>query len=152
MTALMMTMMQTSSESQKHDKDAVYSNAVLYQLMNALNSETISNDLRSLKAYLEKQMDREISDTELYEYVTAIVYTYNVTVNAYSTDANGEYVKADMSSLFTSLMGSMMGSSDFASSLSGMSSMSNSGMQLWEQMLAPAPSEDSGPAGRSHDR
>ena len=104
MTALMMTMMQTSSESQKHDKDAVYSNAVLYQLMNALNSETISNDLRSLKAYLEKQMDREISDTELYEYVTAIVYTYNVTINAYSTDANGEYVKADMSSLFTSLM------------------------------------------------
>jgi len=144
MTALMMTMMQTSSESQKHDKDAVYSNAVLYQLMNALNSETISNDLRSLKAYLEKQMDREISDTELYEYVTAIVYTYNVTVNAYSTDAKGEYVKADMSSLFTSLMGSMMGSSDFASSLSGMSSMQNSGMQLWEQMLAPAPSEDSG--------
>ena len=143
MTSLILSMMQATEKSEEHGHDAVYSNAVLYELMNTLNSESISNDLKSFKAYLEEQMDKELSDTELYNYVTAIVYTYAVNVNAYATDPNGEFVKSDMSSLFASLLGSMAGNSDLASSFSGMSSMQSSGFVLWEQMLAPTKQEKS---------
>ncbi len=141
MTSLMLSLMSATEKSNEHPHDAVYSNAVLYELMNTLNSESIENDLRSFKTYLEEQMDRELSDTELYNYVTAIVYTYGVTMNAYATNSKGEFVKSDISSLFSSLLGTMAGNSDFASSLSGMSTMTNTGMNLWEQMLAPAKNE-----------
>ena len=141
MGALMLSMMNAREESKEHGKDAVYSNAVLYHLMNTMNNESITNDLASLKAHLEKEMDREVSESELYEYVRAIVYTYNVTMNAYATDADGKYVKSDVMALFTSLMGDMMGDSSMASSMSSMSSLTSSSFALWEQLLAPSPND-----------
>lgn len=144
LSSLMLSMMQVSAESEEHEKDAIYSNPIFYELMNTINNEAIANDLKSFKAFLEKETDKELSTTELYKYVTAIVYSYNVTINAYATDPNGNYVKSDINALFASLMGNMAGSSDLASSFEGMSSMQSSTFQLWSQMLAPQSGEDSG--------
>ncbi len=141
LSSLMLSMMQVSAESEKHEKDAIYSNPVLYQLMNTINNEAISNDLKSFKEFLEKEMDKELSTTELYEYVTAIVYRYNVSINAYATDPDGEYIKSDINSLFSSIMGNMAGSQDLSSSFEGMSAMQSSAFQLWDQMLAPSKGE-----------
>lgn len=144
LTSLMMSMMQVSAEREKHEKDAVYSNPVFYQLMNTINDEAISNDLKSFKSFLEKEMDEEVSTTDLYKYVTAIVYGYNVSINAYATDPDGDYIKSDVNALFASLMGNMSGNSDLSSSFEGMSAMQSSAFRLWDQMLAPRGTDKEG--------
>lgn len=137
LSSLMLSIMQASAENE-HSNDAVYSNPIFYQLMNTINSDTISNDLQSLKLYLEQQMNRNVSTTELYNYVTAIAYEYDVNINAYATDTNGDYVKADVNALLTSLMGNMTGNSGLATSFENMSTMQSSQFKIWDQMLPPS--------------
>jgi len=134
LTSLMTSLMTLRGDSDEHEKDAVYSMAIMYKLMNTLNNETISNDLKSFKAFLDGEMDESVSEYDLYKYVSAIVYTYNVNINAYATDPDGNYVKSDIMSLFRSSMGSVASSSAYTLANSSYTS-------VWEQMLAPSDSK-----------
>ena len=109
----------------KEDRTAVYGNPVMYKMMKAmLNAEVSTNNLEKFKLYLEQHQD------ELNEYTTAIQYGYDIKLNIYATDPNGEYAKAD----FMDLMSGVMEGGSMSMGISSM--MENSGgMTVWQELL-----------------
>ena len=109
----------------KEDRTAVYGNPVMYKMMKAmLNAEVSTNNLEKFKVYLDEHSE------ELSNYTTAIQYGYNIKLNIYSTDPNGEYAKADFIDL-------MSGVFEGGSMSLGISSMmeSSGGMNVWQELL-----------------
>ena len=53
LSSLLVSFMNIHEDSSEHEKDAVYSSASMYKLMNTLNSQTVTNDLKSFKTFLE---------------------------------------------------------------------------------------------------
>ena len=107
------------------DRDAVYGNPIMYKMMKSmLNAEVTTNNLEKLKVYLDKNKD------ELSQYSSAVQYGYDIKLNVYATDPNGEYAKADFIDLMNGIIegGSMM---------SGISSVLESagGMTVWQELL-----------------
>ena len=129
MSSMVSSMMGVRSENDesRHDNDAVYSSTIMYELMNSLMSaETEKNDLAAFKKYLE-------SDSELSEYISAVQYGYDLDLNIYSKDGNGDIVKADVTQLLETVMSEMYGG-DYSSYFSSFGSM-YSRMDVWEEML-----------------
>ncbi|MBE6130818.1 MAG: ABC transporter ATP-binding protein/permease [Erysipelotrichaceae bacterium] len=130
MSALISSLMGVDTEEPadgiaKEDRTAVYGNPVMYKMMKAmLNAEVSTNNLEKFKVYLDEH-NKELSD-----YTTAIQYGYNIKLNIYSTDPNGEYAKADFMDL-------MSGVFEGGSMSMGLSSMmdDSSGMTVWQELL-----------------
>ena len=60
LTALMESFMNVGKGETTHDKDAIYKDQVIAELVNALaKTETSENDLKSFKIYLENQLKKE---------------------------------------------------------------------------------------------
>ena len=109
----------------KEDRTAVYGNPVMYKMMKAmLNAEVSTNNLEKFKVYLDEHSE------ELSNYTTAIQYGYNIKLNIYSTDPNGQYAKADFMDLMTGVF-------EGGSMSLGISSMmeSSGGMTVWQELL-----------------
>ena len=125
MTALMTSLMGLQPEgSEPHGKDAVYANPIMFRMMKTMiNAETKKNNLEKFKVYLDNNKD------ELDKYITAIKYGYDIDLNIYATDTNGNYSKSD----FMDLMNEMMGGSGFSSAYTSyFSSMGT--MTVWEEL------------------
>ncbi len=138
LSSMMNTMMETTQQSAetKHDKDAVYSNPILFDLIHGMTSaEVKKNDLKPFKEWLE---DSESNGLE--EHVAGIHYTYDIDLNMYVKDPNGEYTKADIAEIFESLMGNTSSSS----SSSSMMTMSNSfsSFDVWCELIPGTPKDD----------
>lgn len=128
-----------------HEKDAVYSNNVMLELMDAMtNTEITTNNLRDFKEFL----DREQSDdakTDLKNHVTAIQYSYNLPLNMYAEDPDGKIVKSDAMDIMRSMSSGIIGDdaqSSADSVYSGMmsampqSSSSEGSITVWQEMLS----------------
>ena len=95
MSALISSLMggngETDDSTVPENRDgSVYGNPIMYKMMKSmLNAEVSTNNLEKLKAYFEQHKD------ELAQYSTAIQYGYDIKLNVYATDPNGEYAKAD---------------------------------------------------------
>lgn len=131
MSALIENLMGNTTASTGQDntitdeRDAVYGNPVMYKMMmSILNTETKTNNLEKLKAYLDQNKE------ELAQYSTAIQYGYNIKLNVYATDSNGEYAKAD----FADLMSGVMEGGAMMSSISSFME-SSGGMTVWQELL-----------------
>ena len=107
------------------DRNAVYGNPIMYKMMKSLlNADTSTNNLEKLKLYFEEHKD------ELAQYSTAIQYGYDIKLNVYTSDPNGEYVKAD----FVDLMNSVMEGGSMMSSISSLME-SMGGTTVWQELL-----------------
>lgn len=73
----LMEIFMTKTEK-NHNDDNIYANEELVEMLNKFNLSSSSNDLKSLKKYIEGDGKKELS-----EYVSAIQYSYNMNVNAY---------------------------------------------------------------------
>lgn len=147
---LMATFMETAQSSFSHENDAVYSKPVVYDMLNAMNNlETTKNDLKAFKAYLESKQAE--ADSELAQAISGIQYTYDLDMEVYTKNADGDIVVSDAQELMQEMMAEMMGMDrdnmanmmSMAESSPMMSMMSagnsGSGMNLWQEML---PGED----------
>ena len=146
MGSIITSLMGANEDGLKHKRDKVYPNTVMYELMNALNSaETVENNLKPFKKYLE-------SNDEVQEAVSALQYSYDLDMNIYVKDADGNIILSDVAPIINKVMGideneeedeeeeEESGSSiqDFTSTM-----MSNfterspmmAGMEVWEEML-----------------
>ncbi len=147
-TTLMQTFMGVADEnSTEHDKDKVYSQSVMVDMITALNNmEDKENDLKSFKSYIERQMKQEGETSELYNALSGVQYTYDFDLLVYTKDENGDIVYSDTQELLQKALaenldldmnammnaGETMGfSMDSASSMS----MMGSGTKLWNEML-----------------
>lgn len=147
MSSLMTTLMGINSENaeEKHDKDAVYGNTIMYELMNAMTStEVQENNLSDLKVFLDEQMSK---DSKLSQNASNIQYTYNLPMNLYTKDSDGKIIKSDVMSLMSQMRAGVIGEEAEASVSQSMDSMfSSSGVSstqsqfvVWQEML---PGED----------
>ncbi len=131
MSTMVTTMMgerQKKSEAQ-HDADRIYASTVMYELMNSLNAaDTETNNLKLFKQYLDDP------ESEIHENLTAIQYSYDLSMPIYTTDDDGNIVKADVMELLQNVMSSMYGG-DYSALFSRFGSYYTM-MDVWEEMLA----------------
>ncbi|MBR5261266.1 MAG: ABC transporter ATP-binding protein/permease [Oscillospiraceae bacterium] len=135
MSALVTSMMGTPYEidgenAQPHELDAVYSNTILYDLLNNLMSmETSTNNLKAFKEYLQ-------NNEEIKQYISSVQYSYDLDMNIYAKDADGKIFKSDITTLMQEAMSSMYGG-DYSSFFASSYGDAYSQMEVWEEMLPP---------------
>ncbi len=117
------------------EDDKLYSNTMVYDMFNSMNSAAKQiNNMKDFKTFLE-------NDEEIAERSTAIAYTYDIPMNIYTEDPNGEILKVDFMDLYTDAFD--MGNSDMVTTMMGSSmasaEMSMMGLNVMEEML---PNED----------
>ena len=138
MSSMVSTLMGVNSadeEGEAHELDAVYSNTIMYDLMNSLMStETQKNNLRDFKAYIEG------ADAPLGEHVSAVQYSYDLGTEMYAQDTDGKIFVSDITELMQTAMGSLYGG-DYSSYFEQFGS-AYSAMDVWEEMLAPQNGEE----------
>ncbi|MBR6645749.1 MAG: ABC transporter ATP-binding protein/permease [Clostridia bacterium] len=138
---IMTTFLGTAQAAEKHENDAVYQKAMMYDMINALNNmEASENDLASFKKYIEKQKKDE--ESKLYKSLSGVQYSYGLDMLVYTKSADGEIIRSDSQAIFQDLMAEMFGMD--MSSMMGMASgggfmsMSSSNMSsptMWQQLL-----------------
>ena len=98
-----------------HDMDKIYSNVVLYELINSLsNTEVVKNNLVDFKTYLDKNLSNKA--------ITSIVYNYDMDLHIYKNDSN-KVTQLNPSSLMSGLQG-----------LTSLSSVGIS-MDVWSEIM-----------------
>lgn len=143
MTELMTSLMGVHAQSDEnaHDKDAVYGNTIMYDMMNTMtNAEIETNNLRDFKVFLDEHM---AGDTPLNENVSNIQYTYDLPMNLYTKDVDGNIVKSDVMTLMSRMRAGIIGEDAEESVNASMNNMlSSSGMSgtsnqfvVWQEML-----------------
>ena len=145
MTTLMETFMNITADSTSHDKDAVYEKSALYDMIKAMNSvDESKNDLKAFKEHL----DQKVADSNevLSEAVNGIQYSYDLDMQIYTENIDGEILHSDYQKIITDLMLKYVGVDMSAlSNLGGASpmfSMSSMGSRLWQELL---PGKDGAP-------
>ena len=116
----------------KEDRTQVYGNPIMYKMMKTMiNAEVSTNNLEKFKVYLDSRSD------ELNNYSSAIQYGYNIKLNVYSTDPNGDYAKAD----FMDLMSDVFESGSMYSGISSLFESAGS-MNVWQELLTDPKSQE----------
>ena len=147
MTAMLESFMSEGSEFE-HEKDAIYKDPVIADMVNALSKvEASENDLKAFKTYLETELAKEKSD--LKTAVSGVQYTYALSPIVYTKNADGEIIKSDTNQLMMEMIGDFMvqistgesGAGDMSGMMSGTSGMSSAmmssmmGLQMWQELL-----------------
>ena len=100
--AMISLMTGESTNKQEHDKDKVYSNNVMTQMITMMSAGTKINDLKSFKQYLETD------ESKIKEYANAVQYDYGIDLNVYKADTSDGVVQVNPSTMFDNIgMGSM---------------------------------------------
>ena len=154
LTTLMETFLGKAETGGNHENDAVYQKAMMYNMLNSLNSmEADANDLTAFKAYLEEERTSDREDAPLRDAVSGIQYTYDTDLLVYTKSVDGTILHSDAQALMQDLlveyfgmnMSSMldMQESMLGSGSNALSSLSPMGSQvLWQEML---PGDDGEP-------
>ena len=123
---------QDEGDGEQHDLDAVYSNNIMSEMMNAMAAEIQSNDIAAFLAYIE-------GDNELSQHISSISYDYDLGMSIYAKDTDGKVFKSDVTELLQTCMSELYGG-DYSSYFERFGS-AYSAMETWEQMLPPQDSE-----------
>ena len=152
LTSLIQTFMNLNTETGDHDKDAVYERPAVQELVSAINNlDVAQNDLKSFKTYLEGQLADP--ESALSGALSGIQYSYNISPQIYTKNADGEIIHSDTTEMMQQLLISMMGTgaadaswmtgssgttsgSTSATDMTSMSSMMGGGMMTpWQELL-----------------
>lgn len=155
LTSLMQTFMNVSNNDVEHENDKVYKKTAIYDMVTAMNSlESNENDLNAFKKYLEEEYKESKEGSErkesLKDALTGVQYSYNLDLNTYTKNSDGDIIKSDTRELLQDLMSEHMGTEGMASStvrvpsaLSGLQNSMTSNMPsggvinttLWQEIL-----------------
>ncbi len=130
----MMTMMtammgaQAETTNFRHEKDAVYSSAVLYNMVNSIfSSGGESNNLTAFRAYLEDE------NSEIRPYISSVQYSYDVDLTPYAEDVNGYIGRTDAAQILQTAMSAAFGG-DYSSYFATYGQMYST-LNVWQEML-----------------
>jgi len=141
MTTLLSTFIGKAQSISEHDDDAVYQKAMIYEMMNSMNSlETQQNDLKAFKEYIETQ--RADENSKLHTALSGVQYTYDLDLMIYTRNVDGDIIRSDRQTLMTEIMKKYAGF-DMSSLLAlrkqtvmgSSSSFMESSMALWKELL-----------------
>ena len=130
MTGMMSSLMGVQAEAleNRHEKDAVYSSTIMYDMMNSLiSADKQVNNLTAFKEYLEQE------NSEISRYVSSVQYAYDFDMNLYAQDSEGGIVKTDIVQLLQDTMSQVYGGdySSFFATYGSMYAMAN----VWQEIL-----------------
>ena len=141
LSSLMGTFMGMSDSGElTHERDKVYSQTALADMVNALNNiDSTENDLKSFKTYLEEELKK---DGPLKEAVSGVQYTYGLNLQVYTENVDGKIIVSDTEKMLQDVLkehmnmdlSAMMSMRD--NMMSSMSSGAMAGMSLWSEMLS----------------
>ena len=112
----------------QHEKDGVYSSTILYDMMNSMVSADINrNNLRKFQEYVEDE------NSEIAPYLSSVQYAYNMDMNLYAKDVDGNILKTDVVEMLKKAMSAMYGGdfSSFFDNYGQYYSVAN----VWQEML-----------------
>ena len=130
MTSMMTSLMgvQAEAEENQHEKDAVYSSTILYDMMNSMvSAEKQTNNLKPFKRYLEE-------NAEMASHISSVQYSYDLDMNIFARDSDDNIVKTDITELLQSAMSATFGG-DYSSYFSTFGSAYTM-MNAWQEMLS----------------
>ncbi len=130
MTSLMTSLMgvRADNNGSRHEKDAVYSSSVMYDMVNSLVAADMeTNNLKAFKEYIEDE------NSEIGQYISSVQYSYNVDIMPYAEDRNGHVAKTDATEVMQSAMAAAFGG-DYSGYFSTYGQMF-SNMDVWIEML-----------------
>ena len=134
MTSMLTSLMGVSDEEDSgapREEDRVYVSNVMYDMMDSMmNAETVTNNLKAFKGYLEEG-GGGITD------LAQVYYGYDFQFDIYNKDPDGKVVKSDVMSAMETAMGSLYGG-DYTDYFNSMGSMYES-FDVWQELL---PGED----------
>lgn len=130
-TELMKNVMGVKEKKKEHKRDKVYSSSALYDMLNAYSTAGKDyNNLAKFKEYIESDKNN------FGENLTAVQYGYDLPLNIYTKNIDGDIVKSDINELMQELYG--MSNEEIENSVSQLSNSafsSFSNMQVWEELL-----------------
>ncbi|MGI6167687.1 MAG: ATP-binding cassette domain-containing protein [Eubacteriales bacterium] len=139
-TSLLSTFMGKARSISEHENDAIYQKAMLYEMMNAVNSlEAIKNDLKSFKEYIENE--RADEESRLHAALAGVQYTYDAEMTIYTKNIDGTIIRSDTEALTLELMKKYFGVDMYSMlalrewSVMDSSSMMTSSMKLWKELI-----------------
>ncbi|MFT4143003.1 MAG: ABC transporter ATP-binding protein/permease [Mobilitalea sp.] len=124
MTSLLSSMSDNADRKGDHELDKVYSNTIMFDMMNTMLAEIQTNNLEAFKQHLEDP-ENEISD-----HISAVKYGYNLDLNVYLSDTSKGVQQINPSKLFDAMYGGGNSSMN-----SPMSSMFSTGLEVWSELL-----------------
>ena len=130
MTSMMTSLMgvQAEAEEHQHEKDAVYSNTILYNMMNSMvSAEKQTNNLKAFKSYIDS------AGAEISSRISSIQYSYDMDMNIYAEDSDGELVKTDVTELMQRAMSETFGG-DYSTYFATFGA-AYSVLDAWQEML-----------------
>ncbi len=138
MTALLESLASSTgadgTPTNKHELDKIYANVVFYNMMNSLiNAETITNNLKDFKLFLDNNLSNEA--------ISSIRYGYDMELNIYSSDLS-TIRKLNPSDFMNAITGGTSGDTSGGTGSGSTGSSSSSSMismgsfKIWEEMLA----------------
>ena len=102
----MLTIMAENNEKKEHDKNKVYSNDIMVDMISSMSREVRTNNLLDFKKYLEENKE------ELGEYSNDIKYSYNLDLQIYSSDTKNGIIKLNPNTVMSSLNMGITGNSN----------------------------------------
>ena len=133
MTALMTSMMGARAEANAvvKEENRVYANTVMNDMLNSINSaEVQTNNLKPFRAWLEAD------GSPIRAHTSAIQYSYDLNMEVYAKDPNGEIVKSDVMELMQRSLASVYGEGASSLASATMGSMSGfSTIPVWQELL-----------------
>ena len=130
MSAMLTSMMGSSSggEGEERDPEKIYSNIVMYELMNTfISAETKKNNLGAFREYMD-------AHPEIFnEHTSALQFLFDTDFDVYTKDKAGNTVPVDAGEVFNSVLGDVSSSSMMTSYSSMMTSAS--AMNIWQELI-----------------
>ncbi len=142
MSAIIESFMNVAKDNEEHEKDAVYKQTALYDMIDAMNNvEESENDLKTFNDYLRTQVADE--NTELHKAVNGIQYTYDLNMLIYTENVDGEIMDTNLEQVLIDLfikyldvdMSAMSSTSALGQSSMGQMSAMSMGTTLWQELL-----------------
>ena len=133
LNAMVSNMMNMQQDKPTHGNDKVYKRSMIYDLVNMVSgSAQKSNDLQSFKQYLEKEVADESSP--LHDAIAGLQYTYNLDINAYTKNVDGEVIESDVGNLMRQLLQVYLENVE-SSTGQYYASLGTFNMNIWQEML-----------------
>ena len=125
----MMESMMGEGENVEHEDGKIYSRAIVNDILETVSTKIQTNNLEKFKTFIESD------ESDIKNYINAVQYSYNLDLNIYKQDQNGNIQQVNPSIVFDKLgFGDMMQSRQETSSMiSGGTTMTQT--DVWTELL-----------------
>jgi len=125
----MMAAMMGDGEGEEHEEGKIYSRAIVNEILETVSTKIQTNNLEAFKAFIEGD------ETDIKNYINAVQYSYNLDLNIYKQDEEGNIQQVNPSIVFEELgFGDMIQAEKESASMMG-GGMMMTQTDVWTEML-----------------